>query len=70
MATKKTTPEVETTPEVAYVEADFTGVAVAQNDPQPPAAEQIVQSFATDLVEYIAAQQRRINELEYELSRK
>lgn len=58
-------------PEVVEVTADFTGIAVAADGgPQPPVSPgDVVAEAAANMLEYIAAQQQRINTLEYELSR-
>lgn len=57
-------------PEVVEVTADFSGVAEVQNLPQAPTPEEVVNHYAADVLEFIAAQQRRINELEIALNQR
>lgn len=69
MATRQQADEAEV--EVVEVVADFTGIAAAEDGgAQPPVSiSDIVAGFSTELTDYLAKQQQRINELEYELSR-
>lgn len=59
-------------PEVAYVEANFEGVATAEDGgPKPGVSiDDIASEFSEGLIAYLSKQQQRISELEYELSRK
>ena len=52
--------------EVVEVQADFKGIAIPQNNPQPPTINELILSANAAVMEYINALQIRINELEAE----